>query len=419
MGEKIYDAPLCSHIPKNANFLLSVNPETYTENIISLPPFVLLHVTEQCNLLKLFICSMAKMVRMAVVAKHLGITSQELRKILSEVNFGVKPTDREIPESLASGIVRFASQKLKISCPPFLQTQIEDIEEEEQEEQERGEAMPKEKDMSSLSQLKSIAQKSKTEYAERGKEKHGEKKDTGEKPMILRKIEISPEAAAEAKKKMEEVEEEKRLRKQEKEEELLERKLLQKKKQEQIFTKKEGVVDLPEALPVKEFAEKIGVPTPQVLTALMKNGVRTTLNTTIDFDTCAIIAEELGVTVQKAHTEASSKSLFSGNLEDLLKDEPENLKERPPVVVVMGHVDHGKTSILDAIRKTKVAAGEAGGITQHIGAYQVMKNGRLITFLDTPGHESFTSMRARGAKTADVAILVIAADEGCKPQRTK
>ena len=350
---------------------------------------------------------------MAAVAKHLGITSQELRKVLSEVNFGVKPTDREIPEGLASGVVRVVAQKLNIKCPPFI---LETEETEELEEEQGEDDTRSEKDDSSLSQLKDIAKKSKTDHEKREKDKREGKTPETKKPVILRKIEISPEAAAEAKKKMEEEEEEKRMRKQEKEEEALERKLLQKKKQEQIFTKKEGVVDIPDALPVKEFAEKIGVPTPQVLTALMKNGVRTTLNTTIDYDTCAIIAEELEVQVQKAHSETSSENLFAGNLDEILRDEPENLKERPPVVVVMGHVDHGKTSILDAIRKTKVADGEAGGITQHIGAYQVMKNDRLITFLDTPGHESFTSMRARGAKTADVAILVVAADEGFKPQ---
>ncbi len=211
-------------------------------------------------------------------------------------------------------------------------------------------------------------------------------------------------------------EEQKRLRKKEREEETIERKLLQKKRQDQIFVKKEGTVELPDQLSVKEFAEKIGIPTSQILASLVKNGVFANLNSTIDFETFQLIAMEHEVEVKKTESTATSEMLFEGNLHELLKDDAGNLTPRPPVIVVIGHVDHGKTSILDRIRKAKVAEGEAGGITQHIGAYQIDKNGRFITFLDTPGHESFTAMRARGTKTADIAILVVAADEGVKPQ---
>jgi translation initiation factor IF-2 len=190
--------------------------------------------------------------------------------------------------------------------------------------------------------------------------------------------------------------------------------------QEQI-KRKEGVVLLPSHITVKELAEKTGIQVPLVIQTLMKNGVLATITQSIDFDTAAIVAQELGVTVQRMEESASAENLLSRNLEELLKDEPENLTKRPPVVVVMGHVDHGKTSILDAIRETQVAAGEAGGITQHIGAYQVehtpagSSEAHPITFHDTPGHEAFTAMRARGAQVTDIAVIVVAADEGVKP----
>ncbi len=170
-------------------------------------------------------------------------------------------------------------------------------------------------------------------------------------------------------------------------------------------------VSLPESLTVKEFAEAIKKTTGEVIKKLIRYGIMATVNQVIDFDTASLIADEFGIHCEKLVEVTEEDILFDDS-----EDREEDLKPRPPVVVVMGHVDHGKTSILDRIRQTHVASGEAGGITQHIGAYTVRVKGRQITFLDTPGHEAFTTMRARGAQVTDIAILVVAADDGVMPQ---
>ncbi len=436
---------------------------------------------------------MDQKIRTAQIAKHLGISSRDLReKILKKVNFpGVKPNDKEISLAIASGIVRVASRMLKISCPSLEEhlQQKKDTEDDDTSVQTKTTSSEKKviktshtshplkrKKLSSLEKLRNIGNQSQHDKKRREQEqvnvqekkkeetlkrieeekkkekkrsnkqiksqkyndttrvnsctqeneektkkkKQEEKKSTKPKinpaRKVMRKIEITKEEAEAAKKRKEERELARQRKKEEEEQAIIERKMLRKKRQEQIFTKKEGIVELPAELTVKEFAEKIGIPTSIVITELIKNGIVANITQKIDYDTAEIIAEELDVTVKKEEETISSENLLKRDLSVLLDEDPSLLTERPPIVAVVGHVDHGKTSILDAIRKTKITAEESGGITQHIGAYSIEKNNKRITFLDTPGHAAFTAMRSRGAKIADIVILVVAADDGVKPQ---
>jgi len=170
-------------------------------------------------------------------------------------------------------------------------------------------------------------------------------------------------------------------------------------------------ITIPESITVKDLSAELKKTSGEIIKKLLGYGIMATINNEVDFDTAFLIAEEFGVTAHKKEVVTDEDILFDDS-----EDKEEDLKARPPVIVVMGHVDHGKTSLLDAVRETNVIEGEAGGITQAIGAYQVEVNGREITFLDTPGHEAFTAMRARGAQITDIAILVVAANDGVMPQ---
>ncbi len=335
--------------------------------------------------------------RLVQVAKALGMTGQQLRKELESVEFGIRPTDREIPDNLAQGVIRFVARKHDIPIDM--------------------DAVLAMGDGSSEERVVEAKETTSREPAQKTEERAAP--DT---LNVLRKLsleDVSKAAIDRQAKAMQQqapvlTKEEKEERaREEREASLIRRDRGAAAAQEQI-KRKTGTVSLPSQISVKEFAEKVGVQVPKVIQTLMKNGVMVTVTQSIDFDTAAIVASELGITVEKELEAAKVEDLLSGNLQDLLKDEPDHLVPRPPIVVIMGHVDHGKTSILDVIRKSNIVAGESGGITQHIGAYQVVHDGKAITFLDTPGHQAFTAMRARGAQLTDIAILVVSAEEGVK-----
>ena len=363
--------------------------------------------------------------RVSDLARKLGIKTEELREKLA--NFGVNSKTLEIDTEKANEIKenwrqREKEESVELMGMVFDEEEVEEEEEEEEEKKEEEEEKEKE----------TIDEKEKT-YSHDLPPEAKQKSENEEPPKSATKVKGDQEAArarwARAKKaseklitrKVKKMEKEKVkhiTRQQERFEEAM-----QDTSKQAASTK--GEIHIGDTISVRELAEKMSISPIQIVGELLKNGVMSNLNQIIDFETASIVAAAFSCKVLRDTSAVSGKEILKGNIAKLLEDDSENLVDRPPIIAVMGHVDHGKTTLLDTIRKTNVVKGESGGITQHIGAYQVevstsekskTKKLRKITFLDTPGHEAFTTMRARGARATDIAIIVVAAEEGVKPQ---
>jgi len=352
-------------------------------------------------------------IKISELAVKLGMTVSELRQKVQEMHMGVSPRANVFRDDLAEEIQRrlgskdrIRDQLMAVALGNYGGDDEEEVESEEEEAVVVGATDKSESDEAD-------------EVEKKDEPKHDESVAATEKPQLerlpndkdeVRDEEIIDNVVPEEPKEQAEVEEESE------EENLHEEAESQEIESPEALVEPVDLVDVevPEVVTVGELAAIFEIAVSDVIKELMKNGVLANINERIDFDTAVIIGQDLGFNVVQAQVD--TKDEVEDELGSLEKYDDKYLQRRPPIVTVMGHVDHGKTSILDKIRESKIVEGESGGITQHMGAYQVEKNDRKITFLDTPGHKAFTAMRAHGVKLTDIAVLVVAADDGVKPQ---
>ncbi len=312
---------------------------------------------------------------MQEVAKELNISVKEINNVLSQWGFKKK-----------SNFAYLTEEELNIVYETFQDVQKGEGKEMEKESKNGNKSSKSEVATAVKEEIKEDKKKieEEKEEKEKAKEKDKDKKKIDEKPKKIEKREKKETKKAEGEVKKDE----------------------KKKKEEEI-----KIISIPEVVTVRELAEMLNASPNDIIASLIKKGILATINQSIDPQIAVEIAEDMGFLAEIQKEEEKEEFVIEE------ETKPENLQPRPPIVVIMGHVDHGKTTLLDTIRKSRIAEKEKGGITQHIGAYTVeTKDGRKITFLDTPGHEAFTSLRARGAKVTDIGVLVVAADDGVMPQ---